>query len=179
MLAIVVPGREFWDEKKEEFIRTKETTLYLEHSLLSISKWEAKWHISFIEDEKTNEQLLDYIPCMSLKGDIDPMVLMALTRDNMREIDAYLENPMTATTVKDPKRPPRSRQKVTSELIYYYMIQFGIPFEFEKWHFNRLITLIRVCSAEKAPGKKMTAQEQAKYYRELNNARRAKYHTRG
>ena len=179
MLQITVPEREFWDERREEFIRTKETTLLLEHSLLSISKWEAKWHISFIEDEKTPEQIMDYIPCMSLKGDVDPLVYRALTNQNIEAIQAYIENPMTATTIKEIKHPTRSKQKVTSELIYYYMIQFGVPSEFEKWHFNRLITLIRVCSAEQTPGRKMTASEQAKYYRELNNARRAKYHTRG
>ena len=179
MLSIIVPAREFWDERSEEFIRTNDTTLYLEHSLLSISKWEAKWHISFIEDEKTDEQIMDYIPCMSLKGDIDPMVIKALTQRNVAEIHDYIENPMTASTIKEIRRPSKSRQKLTSELIYYYMIQYGIPVEFEKWHFNRLITLIRICSAENEPKKKMTPSEQARYYRELNNARRAKYHTRG
>ena len=179
MLSIFVPARDFWDERSEEFISTKDTTLHLEHSLLSISKWEAKWRISFLEDEKTDEQIMDYIPCMSIKGDIDPLVVKALTRQNVADIQAYIENPMTASTVKEIKRPSRSRQKLTSELIYYYMIQYGIPVEFEKWHFNRLITLIRVCAAESEPNKKMSPGEQARYYRELNNARRAKYHTRG
>lgn len=179
MLSIIVPGRDFWDERSEEFIRTKDTTLYLEHSLLSISKWEAKWHISFIDDEKTDEQIMDYIPCMSLKGDIDPLVLKAITQQNIADVQAYIENPMTASTIKDIKRPNRVKQKITSELIYYYMIQYGIPVEFEKWHFNRLITLIRVCAAENQPNKKMSPTEQARYYRELNKANKAKYHTRG
>ena len=179
MLQIFVPGREFWDEKAERFYHTKDTTLLLEHSLMSISKWEAKWHISFIEDEKTSEQIMDYIPCMSLKGDVDPLVFKALTRENVMKIQQYIEDPMTATTIKEIKRPRKTQQKITSELIYYYMIQYGIPFELEKWHFNRLITLIRVCSAESEPNKKMSPTEQARYYRELNKANKAKYHTRG
>lgn len=182
MLEIVVPGsQEMWDERRQEFVYGdgKAVTLRLEHSLISISKWEAKWQIPFIESDKTDEQILDYIKCMTLNPPADPEVYNRLTLDNVKKINEYIAAPMTATTVKDPKGARRSGEKVTSEVIYYWMITFGIPVEFEKWHINRLIMLIRVCSAKNEPAKKMSKSEIMAQNRALNAARRAKYHTKG
>lgn len=176
---IHVPKGEFWDERKREFVYTKETTLKLEHSLISIAKWESKWHIPYLSSEKTNEQALDYVRCMTLNPDVDPNVYLRLTVDDIKELKEYIEDPMTATTIKDDGSKHGNGQIITAELVYYWMTQFNIPIEFEKWHFNRLITLIRVCAEESNPNKKMSKAEAAKSMREINAARRAKYNTKG
>ncbi len=179
MHKIHVPKGEFWDERNKVFVYTKETTLKLEHSLISISKWESKWHIPYLSSEKTNEQALDYVRCMTLNPDVDPNVYLRLTIDDIKELKEYIDDPMTATTIKDDKSKHGSGQIITAELVYYWMTQFNLPIEFEKWHFNRLITLIRVCAEESNPNKKMSEAEAAKSMRELNAARRAKYGTKG
>lgn len=182
MLTIVVPGRsEYWDEAKLEFVyaNEKDVTLRLEHSLISISKWESKWCVPFLSSEKTPEQILDYIKCMTLNP-VDDSVYDRLTRKNIQDINDYIAAPMTATVVNDPTSKRRnSTEFVTSELIYYWMIAYNIPVEFEKWHINRLIMLIRVCSAKNEPAKKMSKSEVAASYRALNAARKAKLHTKG
>lgn len=179
MHKIYVPKGEFWDERKEQFIYTKETTLKLEHSLISIAKWESKWHIPYLDSEKTNEQALDYVRCMTLNPDVDPNVYLRLTIKDIQKLKEYIDDPMTATTIKEDKSKTGRGQRITAELVYYWMTQFNIPIEFEKWHFNRLITLIRVCAEESNPKKKMTKAEAAKSIREINAARRAKYNTKG
>lgn len=180
MLSIEIPEREFFDEKTEQFGRIKATALNLEHSLISISKWEAKWHIPFFESEKTTEQTIDYIRCMVINREIpdDSIIFSFLTQDDVDKINAYINDPMTATSIKGQENHAKD-QFVTSELIYYWMIQYNIPHEFEKWHINRLITLIRVCSEENKPKKKMSRQEIAAQNKARNAARRAKLGTKG
>lgn len=183
MLEIVVPAsREFWDESKNEFVYLgggKDVTLRLEHSLISISKWEAKWGIPFIESEKTTEQILDYIKCMTLNPSVDPGVYQCLSAENIKEINEYISAPMTATTVKETGPKKRASEKVTAELIYYWMISFQIPVEFEKWHINRLMMLIRVCAAKNEPAKKMGKREIMSQNKAINAARRARLHSKG
>lgn len=179
MLQITVPGREDWDEVNNCFTQTKDTVLQLEHSLVSISKWEAKWHEPFLtNDKKTIEQTIDYVRCMTLTQHVDPNVYYNLTRSNLEDIYKYIGSSMTATTFSD-QRKTFSHKKVTSEVIYYWMISFGIPFECQKWHLDRLITLIRVCEAESRPNKKMTKKQLMSRNAALNAARRKKYNTRG
>ena len=182
MLRIEIPEREFFDDETERFGKVKATTLYLEHSLISISKWEAKWHIEFFESDKTVEQTLDYIKCMILNREIDDktmtLYLNSMTEDDVKKINDYINDPMTATTIKDDGRRGRT-QKVTSELIYCWMVQYQIPFECEKWHINRLIMLIRVISEESKPKKKMTKREIMAQNKALNAARKARLGTRG
>ena len=118
MLQITVPGREDWDEIRNEFVSTKDTTLQLEHSLVSVSKWESKWHVPFLtKQEKTLEQTIDYVRCMTLTQHVDPNVYKNLTVDNIKEVFAYIEEPMTATTVSDSRKKGGRNQIVTSELI--------------------------------------------------------------
>lgn len=181
VLVLEIPGMEAWNEETEEFITFKPVRLQLKHSLISISKWEAKWHIPFFETEKTYEQIISYIQCMTLNPDVkdDSLVYSQLTQENIEEIKAYLEDPMTATTIKTNDKGGRNSQIVTSELIYCWMIQFGIPHEFEKWHISRLITLIRVCSEENKPKKKMSRSEIMAQNKALNAARKARLNTRG
>jgi hypothetical protein len=187
MLTITIPKSRLWDTKEEAFINIKEQTLSLEHSLVSISKWEAKWHKPFISDEKkTQEQTLDYIKYMTLTQNVDNNVYNALTKENFEEITAYIENKMTATWFSEPKNTPQvpgKKEIITSELIYYWMIALEIPFECQKWHLNRLLTLIKVCNAKAkaANGKKSSVnkREILANNAELNAARRKKLGTSG
>lgn len=179
MLRITIPARELWDPIKEEFIYTKECSISLEHSLLSISKWESKWTISFLNNKKmTNEQLIDYIKCMTLTQNVDPMVYSGLTNQNLKEIDDYINAPMTATKITNQKKS-HSREIITSELIYYWMVALQIPFECQKWHINRLLALIEVCNIKNTPTKKMSKRDIMARNKSLNAARRKAHNTRG
>ena len=180
MLQITIPGMEFWDEKKEEFVYLDEKTLQLEHSLVSISKWESRWHKPFLlKAEKTTAEILDYIQCMTVTQNVKPDVYLRLSKDNIDEIKKYIEDSKTATTFSEDKTGRGSREVVTSELIYYWMIALNIPFECQKWHLNRLLTLIRVCNVKNAPPKKRSAREIMSRNAALNAARRKQYNTRG
>lgn len=180
MLEIVVPATELWDDQKQEFITTKEQELRLEHSLVSIAKWEAKWHKVFLseKDEKTADEIIDYVRCMTLTQNVDPMVYYCLTKDNIEAIKDYMGNPMTATFVNETDGRP-NREQVTAELIYYWMISLNIPFECQKWHLNRLITLIKVCGYKNSPPKKMSKRQIMERNNRLNNIRRAQLGTKG
>lgn len=184
MLKIVVPATQLgeqFDEKTSEFIpiMTKEQTLQLEHSLVSLSKWEAKWHKPFLSKERrTPEESIDYVRCMTLTQNVDPNVYKALTPRLLAEVSAYIDASMTATTFSKRGNKP-SYEIVTSELIYYWMVSYQIPFECQKWHLSRLLTLINVCNVKNAPQKKMSRQEVMSRNRALNAARRKKLNTRG
>lgn len=184
MLRITLPGGEdLWDEEKEEFIPVKEQVLQLEHSLVSISKWEAKWHKAFLgKQEKTTEEVIDYIKCMTVNQNVDPNAYYRLTNDDIQKINEYIENPMTATvisSVKNKRGGGGVRETLTSELIYYYMVAFNIPFECQKWHLNRLTTLINICDVKNTPPKKMSQRELMSRNSALNAARRKKLNTKG
>ena len=180
MLQIIVPATELFDEDTCTFINVKETHLKLEHSLLSISKWESRWCKPFLaknkEDKRTSSEMLDYIRCMTLNTNVPENVYNALTPDNMKAISDYINSPMTATTVVDHGK--KLKEIITSELIYYWMISYNIPFECEKWHINRLLMLIKVCNA-KNNTKKMSRAEVIAHNRALNAKRRKALHTRG
>lgn len=180
MLKITVPAAEFWDEIHEEFIYKKEQTLQLEHSLVSLSKWESKWNKAFLgKQEKTDDEILDYVRCMTLTQNVDPEVYARLSAQNYAQINAYIESPMTATYFSEDKQVKGSRETITSELIYYWMISYNIPVEFQKWHLNRLLTLIRVCSIKNTPPKKRSKRELMKRNAELNAARRSRLGSKG
>lgn len=180
MLTIKIPAREFFDEKTQTFFTTKEQTLQLEHSLISISKWESKWQKPFlsINKKKTLEETIDYIKCMTITKNVDSNIYNYLSNENMNEINTYIESPMTATTFSDNTKG-RSREIITSELIYYWMISLNIPMECQQWHINRLLTLIRVCNVKNTPPKKMSRKDIANRYASLNAARRSKLHSKG
>lgn len=179
MLRITIPSAELWDDRKQEFVYTKEQTLQLEHSLVSLSKWESKWHKPFLSEQpSTYEETVDYIRCMTLTQNVDPKVYDYLTNKNIDEVNEYIRAPMTATTF--PKEnSKKSGEIVTAEIIYYWMISFNIPFECRKWHLNRLLALIRTCEAKNRPAKKMSKKEIMKRQAELNAARRAKLKSKG
>lgn len=180
MLRITIPAVEQWDETKQEFISTKEQTLSLEHSLVSLSKWESKWCKAFLtKQEKTFEETLDYIKCMTLTQNVDPEVYKYLTNRNIDEVNRYIEAPMTATYFSEDKTVKSSREQITAELIYYWMIALNIPFECQKWHLNRLLTLIKVCSIKNTPPKKRSRKEIMSRNAALNAARRKQLNTKG
>lgn len=179
MLQITIPEKELWDEKEEKFIYIKKTTLSLEHSLLSISKWESKWNKSFLSSkDKTIEETLDYIKCMTLNQNIPDVIYICLTEENFKEIQEYVNAPMTATTFSNLNGAP-NREKITSELIYFWMINFNIPFECQKWHLNRLLTLIKVCDIKNRKPEKMTKSQILQRNAELNAARRKQLNSKG
>ena len=179
MLEIDVPAGEFYDEGANLFFETKAVHLRLEHSLVSISKWESKWKKPFLSRERHgNDELRDYVRCMTLNQNVDPMVYYALSLDNLNEISEYISSELTATTVNDPSQRV-SREIVTSEIIYYWMVSYGIPWEAQKWHLSRLLMLIRVCSIKNGPQKKMSQREVLRRNAKLNAARRKRLGTRG
>lgn len=180
MLEITIPGREYFDDSTDRFVTEEDCVLELEHSLVSLSKWESKWEKAFLSAKNhTDEETLDYIRCMILTPGVDAKVLQRLTEENVTAINNYISKNMTATWFPEDKKKGQGGESVTSELIYYWMIAQNIPFECQNWHLNRLITLVRVCNAKNAPQKKMSKAEIAQRNRELNAQRRAQMGTSG
>lgn len=173
MHKLVVPEQTIWDEKDERFIQIPSYELELEHSLLAISKWESKWNKPFLTDDpKSDEEFRDYIRCMSLDEEIPYEAYAYLNVNQLHEINKYIESPMTATTIHDSSNNSPKREIITAELVYYWMISLRIPFECERWHFNRLMTLIRVCGIKNSPDKKMSDDEVMARQKRINAARR-------
>lgn len=180
MLRITIPATEQWDDSKQEFINTKEQTLQLEHSLVSLSKWESKWCKPFLsKDTKTDEEIIDYIKCMTLTQNVDPNVYNFIPNSIKEQINKYIEAPMTATWFNEKGHGKPSSEQITSELVYYWMISLSIPFECQKWHLNRLLTLIRVCNVKSQPAKKMGRKEIMSQNAAINAARRKRLNTKG
>lgn len=181
MLRIVVSlGQEQWDNQKQEFIKPQTRVLQLEHSLVSISKWESKWCKSFIATKnKTDEEILDYVKCMTLTQNVNPEVYVHISQSNINDIIDYINAPMTATTFFDDKQTRKRSEIVTAELIYYWMIALNIPFECQKWHLNRLLTLVRVCNIKNAPPKKRSKRDVMQSNTSLNRLRKQRLNTKG
>lgn len=180
MLEITIPEKEFWDESREMFLKTKPVKLVLEHSLISLSKWESKWKKPFLgKEDKTSAEVLDYVRCMTINKNVPPYTYRALTNEDINKITDYLDDKMTATTINRNNRSNTRPEVVTSEVIYYWMILNGIPFECEKWNLNRLLTLIEVCEIKSGGTKKMSRGDIIRQNAALNAARRAKLNSRG
>lgn len=180
MLTITIPAGELWDERNQQFISVKEQTLQLEHSLVSLSKWESKWCKPFLsQKEKTLEETIDYVKCMTITPNVKPEIYNFLTNSNINQINKYISAPMTATWFTNDRVGKSSSEQVTSELIYYWMIALNIPFECQKWHLNRLLTLIKVCNIKNQPAKKMSKRDIMSRNSALNAARRKQLHTKG
>ncbi len=179
MLKIRIPKIEFYDEKTELFFDVKEQDLILEHSLVSIAKWESKWKKPFLtKTEKTDIETMDYIKCMTINNDVNQNIYKVIPGESMRLINSYIQDSMTATTFyKENKKP--NRETITSELIYFWMINYNIPPEYQKWHLNRLLTLIELCSIKNQPPKKLSNQELIERNRTLNAERLKALNTTG
>lgn len=181
MLVVHVPESERFDEATNEFIYVKETNIQLEHSLVSLSKWESRWHKPFFHPtmKKSNEETLDYIRCMTITQNVKPETYYALTKENITQIQQYIDDPMTATTFSNQQIGPPNREIITAELIYYWMISYNVPVEFEKWHLNKLLALIHVLSIKNDKPKKMSKKAIMSRNAALNAARRQQFNTRG
>lgn len=178
------PEQEYFNEATGEFVKIpghKAFHLQLEHSLISLSRWESKWKKPFLSDKSqlTAEEMLDYVRCMSLNQNIDPEALRYIGADEMKKIQDYISDPHTATVIYDRRNLPRRQETITSELIYYWMISCEIPEGYEKWHLNRLLTLIKICNIKQGSDRKMSKASIHQQNRELNAMRRAKLHSRG
>lgn len=182
MLTINIPAGELFDDDKGEFITSKAQTLCLEHSLVSISKWESKWHKPFLNDkeQKTHKETIDYIRCMTITQNVDPNCYYFLTNKNILDVKAYIDDSMTATWFSE-KKTSSSKRIITSEVIYYWMVALQIPFECKKWHLNRLLTLIKVCNEENKPQNKKHKNKRdfLASRAALNAARKKQLGTRG
>lgn len=183
MISIVVPKGEVYDRKKEMFYSIdKDITIQLEHSLISLQKWEAKWHKPFLgKGEKTFEETLDYIRCMCLTPNVKEDVFYLIPRSEMVRISEYIENPMTATWFSEEKGPAAKKKKevVTAEIIYYWMISLGIPSEYKKWHLNQLLTLIRVINVKNAPRKPRSKKDLLQEHMKINEINKKLFGTKG
>lgn len=189
MIEVVIPEQhyEFYDDVKEEFlpkVDINETKLQIEHSLISLKKWEQTWHKRFLNDyeDKTYEELSDYVRCMTLNHNIDPEVYHWIPKDVMNKVIDYIKDPMTATTIKENNivtKQKNSREGITAEIIYYWMITLNIPVEFQKWHLNQLLTLIKVVSIKNEKQKPVDKRTSAKERAALNKKRREMYNSKG
>ena len=185
MLKVLIPGIEYYNEDTNEFVTGKDCVLKLEHSLLSISKWEAKWEIPFLNDDphnpKTDDMLKDYIRCMTL-NDVGQDVYTRIPNKQLNEIMEYMNAKQSATTFIDNDNQQTNKQIVTSELLYYYMVTAQIPLECERWHINRLMNLIRIYSIYNQDPKdspKTSKRQSAMSRSELNKQRQKIYNTKG
>ena len=185
MLEIVIPENELFDESTQEFIEVPSRKIVLEHSLVSMSKWESIWEKPFLKELTENglssEEMLSYVKCMTVTKGVPELTYLGLNDSVVSQINEYINKPMTATTFSSYGTDQHSGRGtvLTSEVLYHQMIIYGIPFECQKWHLNRLFALIKVCSIKNAPPKKVNKAEAARRYAELNAARRRKYHTKG
>lgn len=182
MLRITIPGAEHFNEETQEFLTVGDEVVELEHSLVSLSKWEEKFEIPFLgPEEKTQEQTAAYIRMMPLDGEMSDLTYSKLTQSNIKEISEYIKKKMTATTFTEHARGngPRSSEVITAELIYYWMTALQIPFECQHWHLQKLLTLIQVCMLKNQPAKKMPRKDAMAQQRSLNAARRARTGSNG
>ena len=179
-ITIKVPETELWDPVKEQFVNIKEQTLLMEHSLLSVDKWESRWKKSYISSEnKTPVEVIDYLKCMTITKNVDPYVYYAIPASELKRIDKYISDPMTATTFNDRNEKRGRKEVITSEIIYWQMTQLNIPLEWEKRHLNKLLTLIRVAAIKSQAPQKMTKADIARQNKALNAARRKRTGSKG
>lgn len=192
MFKITIKAQEGWDPVKEQFINTPAQTICLEHSLVSISKWESRYKKPFLSStEKTKDETLYYIECMTITQNVNPVIYKLLDESTLNKINDYISDTMTATWFNDRKpssegaAPKRTNsEQITSELIYYWMVSYNIPFECQRWHLNRLLTLIRICNVKEnqrngGKGNKMSKRDILAQNKALNAARRKQLNSAG
>jgi hypothetical protein len=181
VLQLEIPERELFDDESQTFTTIKKESLQLEHSLVSLSKWESTWCKPFLsKTQKTTEETIDYIKCMTVTQNVKPDVYTNLPNEVYDQVEQYINLPMTATWFSDKKTVQPSKEVITAEIIYFWMIAHNIPMECQKWHLNRLLTLIRVCNIKnQPPPKKQGRKEMLANRAALNQARKAQYQTKG
>ena len=179
MLELKILGKELFDEKEQKFTQTESRTLSLEHSLFSLSKWESEFEKPFLSPkDKTTEEVLGYINHMII-DDSDPLIMSELTQSNLTKIQEYIDSKQSATTFGDLLKKPGRAETITSELIYFWIVSYRIPFACEHWHLNRLFALIRICNIKNSKPEKVSKNQLAERNRALNEQRKAQLNTRG
>lgn len=179
MLKLTIKGNESFDESTNRFVKTEDVTIVLEHSLVSLSKWESIWEKPFLgPQEKSTEETLSYIQAMTITPNVPPEVYSRITQEDLELVNKLITAKMTATVIREESGSGR-KEIITAEVIYHWMIAMQIPMECQYWHLNRLLTLIRVCNAKNAPKKKMSKSEIAAQNRALNAQRRAQIGSNG
>lgn len=177
MLPITIPEMEFYDERKDEIFNSPEITISLEHSLLSLHKWEKIWHKPFLDknQQMTMEQTLSYVRCMCITQSVPDECFISLMHHPkiLEKINAYIADPMTATTFSSYGKDSGSKV-ITAEIIYHQMIVNNIPFECQKWHLNSLLTLIHVCNVKNGSEDKLSKTETYERQRAIRAANREK-----
>lgn len=182
MLKIVVPNHMFYNDYTNRFVEMPNKAIRLEHSLLSLSFWESKWHKSFLESQKTRKETEDYIRCMCLDDDVDPLYFTVLSSENIKQIGEYIDDRGCASCISEIRGMNSGcgkRDTFTAELIYFYMFTFGIDKSCEEWHLNRLLTLLKIFCMKNADPKKPAQKDLISRNRMINKANRQKYNTRG
>lgn len=184
MLKLTIHGTEQFDEASNEFFTPADVNLELEHSLISLSKWEAIWEKPFLSaEEKTTDETFSYIECMCLTPDVPPETFRRLRGDHLETINKYIEAKMSATWFTDAPAPKgRSREVITAEIMYHWIVAFTLPLDVENWHLNRFFTLVKVCNEKNAPPdkkKKMSPQQIMERNRALNEKRLQELKTKG
>jgi len=180
MLKLIIPQEESFDEATNRFVVTKATILEFEHSLASLSKWESTFERPFLSnDKKSSEEVIAYVEMMLLTPDVSVETLESLTQVHYDKINQYISSKQTATTINEVRKGGRGGEVITAEIIYYWMVSMGIPFECQYWHLNRLLMLIKVINRKNEPSRKLGRNEAARKQRELNEQRRAQFNTRG
>lgn len=181
MLTITIPGDELWDEDAEIFRYTDAVVVKFEHSLVSLSTWESRFHKLFLTPEKkTDEEMLGYVEAMLLTPDVGIDILNRMTEEQVKAIDDYINDPMTGSTINElHKSGPKTSERISSELIYFWMSQYQIDIDCQHWHLNRLFTLIKIHHAKTQKPQKMSKQKQVQTMAEINAARKAKLGTSG
>lgn len=180
MLTIVIEGEESFNNEEQTFETLNDVVIELEHSLLSVSKWESKFQKPFLAaGKKTSEELFEYLKAMVVTPSIDLDVLYSCSQKNLDTIQEYIDSSQSATTFGVMPERQGLGEVITSELIYYWIVAFKIPFECQTWHLNRLFALIRICNIKNSKPKPMSRMELAQRNRELNAKRRAELGTTG
>lgn len=172
MLTLLLCRKRLYDEKAQEFVIVPQVELHLEHSLLSIRRWESKWKKSFFDSKKSVREIIDYIRCMTINTNVDEIHYITMSNDELSKCLDYINDTMTATVIFEKNQKNAKQSTITAEIIYYNMLSLGIPFECEKWHINQLLTLMKVCSIKNNPKNKMSRKETVDQHREINKARR-------
>lgn len=183
MLKLILPKVENWDSKKQEFVYDQEVTLELEHSLVTLSKWESKWEKPFLGPEiKSTEETIDYIRCMTLTPDVPPETYHRLSSTHFTQVNSYIDSKMSATWFNEAAgagKASRSREIITAEIIYYWLDEFKINWEAQHWHLNRLFTLVKVHNQKNVPEKKMSRRDMLSERNRLNAQRKTEMKSQG
>ena len=187
MVEIYIPKSQIIDEETGVvYTAEKDWKLALEHSLISVQKWEAKWHVAFLnKGTRTFEQTIDYLRCMTLTPNVPDEVYYCIPHTELKRVLEYVDDPMTATRINDGFDSGNSYGKkmgkdvITAEVIYNWMISLNIPTEYRKWHLNQLLTLIRVINAKNQPKKKRRMRDVLEEYKSINEANKRRFGTKG